>query len=202
MKNTILTLLFIVFLTSCSKDNATETTPPDQLPLATTSGANTAGCSINGKLLIPKNGSQAIGGPLIYGLKYHLGNSFGNPLFNDYFAVTIRNKKDLDGDNIYIHLNEMTQGTGTYILGQSNGNYFTASPNNNHVILKRGENTGNVVTYISNPTSGTISITRFDYPNKIISGTFSFSLYNANNPSEIIQISEGRFDINLVTLNQ
>jgi hypothetical protein len=197
MKKTIFLLALLVF-TACSTNNDT---PQDQLPPATTTGANTAGCYINGKLLIPKNGSQAIGGPLIYGLDYNLGNNFGNPLFNHYFAISIKNRKDVDGDNIYIHLNQMVQGVGTYVLGQSNGNKFIASPNNNHVVLIRGENSGSVQTYLSNPTSGTIIITRFDYPNKVISGSFTFSLNNVDNSSEIIQVSEGRFDINLTTLN-
>ena len=201
MKNLISILLFIVSLNSCTKSNDTETIAQDQLPAITTSGANTAGCIINGKVLIPKNGSQTIGGPLIYGLKYHLGNSFGVPLFNDYFAVRIKNLKNIDGDDIYIHFNEMVQGIGIYDLGQSNGNYFTASPNNNHVILKRIVNSDNVKTFLSNSNSGRITITRFNYPNKIISGIFSFNLYNSNNPNEIIQITDGRFDINLVTLN-
>ncbi len=199
MKKIFFLLLSFIAI-SCSKDNSIET-PADQLPPITTTGANTAGCIINGKVLIPKNGEQAIGGPLIYGLKYHLGNSFGDPLFNDYFAIRIKNLKDLDGDDIYIHFNEMVQGAGVYNIGQSNGNYFTASPQNHHVVLKRGANSANTLTYLSNSNSGTITITRFDYPNKIISGIFSFSLYNSNNPSETIQITNGRFDLNLVTLN-
>ena len=201
MKNILFTFLTISFLISCSKKDDPQQLPKDKIPEATTFGANTAGCYINGKLLIPKNNDQAIGGPLIYGLRYHLGNSFGDPLFNDYFAISIENRKDLDGDDIYIHLNQMVQGSGNYTLGQSNGNLFTASPNNNHVVLKRGVNSGNIQTYISSPTSGSIVITRFDWANNIISGTFSFSLYNVNNPSDLIQVTEGRFDINLVTLN-
>ena len=87
-------------------------------------------------------------------------------------------------------------------LGQSNGNRYTASPNNNHVVLERGVKSGNVQTYLSNPTSGSIEITRFDWVSKIISGTFTFSLYNVNNSSDVIQVTDGRFDINLVTLNK
>ena len=194
-------LLVLLIAISCSKDSPSAK-PAEILPPATTSGANTAGCYINEKLLIPKNNNQAIGGPLIYGLNYIRGNNFGNPLFDDYLAIIIRNRKDIDGDDIYIHFNQMVQGVGTYVLGQSNGNRFTASPNNNHVILDRGVNSGNIQTYLSSPTSGSIVIARFDWINKIISGTFSFSLYKANNPSDILQVTEGRFDINLVTLNQ
>ena len=201
MKNLFITFLAASLFTACSKDN-TPPPEPDKLPEATMVGANTAGCYINGKLLIPKNNNQSIGGPLLYGLDYVRGNNFTNPLFNDYLAIIIKNRKDIDGDNIYIHFNQMVQGVGIYTLGQSNGNRYTASPNNNHVILDRGVNSGNVQTYLSSSTSGSIVITRFDWINKIISGTFSFSLYNANNPSDIIQVTQGRFDINLVTLNQ
>ena len=201
MKTTILFFLTILSFIGCSKDNAPGK-PPETIPPATTSGANTAGCYINGKLLLPKNNDQAIGGPLIFGLWYNRGNSFGNPLFNDYFAISIENHRDLEGDEIYIHFNQMVQGVGTYILGQSNGNRYTASPNNNHVVLERGVKSGNIQTYLSSPTSGSIEVTRFDWASKIISGTFTFSLYNVNNPSDIIQVTEGRFDINLVTLNK
>ena len=158
MKTTILFFLTILSLVGCSKDSAPGK-PPETIPPATTSGANTAGCYINGKLLIPKNNDQAIGGPLLYGLNYIRGNNFGNPLFNDYLAIIIKNRKDIDGDNIYIHFNQMVQGIGTYTLGQSNGNRFTASPNNNHVTLDRGVNSGNMQTYLSSPTSGSIVIT-------------------------------------------
>ncbi|MCQ4156075.1 DUF5025 domain-containing protein [Riemerella anatipestifer] len=36
----------------------------------------------------------------------------------------------------------------------------------------------------------------------MVSGTFSATLYNEDNPSEKIQITDGRFDINAKTLNQ
>ena len=180
MKNLLILIITILFFASCSKDSAE--TQPDQLPPITTTGANTAGCLIDGKVLIPKNGSQAIGGSLLYGLKYYVGNNFGNPGFDDYFAINIKNRKDIDGDEIYIHLNKMIIGTGVYAIGQSNGNYYIASPPNNHAVLKKGVNSGNIKSYISSSTSGLVTVTRFDYPNKIISGFFSFTLYNVNNP--------------------
>ena len=198
MKTTI-TVFFACLALSCTK-TATEL-EQDQLPPITQNGTNKAGFLLNGKTVIPKNASQAIGGPLIYGLKYHLGINFGNPSFDDYFAINIKNRKDIDGDEIYIHLNNMMLGAGTYQLGQSNGNYFTASPANNHVVLKKAINSGSIITYLSNSNSGFITITRFDYPNKIISGTFNMTLYNPDNSIETVKITDGRFDINLVTLN-
>ena len=72
MKNTILTLITLFLFASCSKkeDELQLQTPQDQLPPITTTGANTAGCIINGKVLIPKNGTQAIGGPKNFWFKY------------------------------------------------------------------------------------------------------------------------------------
>jgi hypothetical protein len=202
MKKQILIVVAIILLTSCSKDNATET-PADTLPPATTTGANTAGCYINGKLLIPKNGSQAIGGPALYGLKIGGGINFIAPIIgDDYFYVRIQNLKDSEGDDIYLHFSDMTQGVGNYTIGQSNGDYFIASPHNNHVVLKRNLYSNNIKTYISPTNAGIITVTRFDYPNGIYSGIFNMTLYNVDNPSETIQITDGRFDINVATLNR
>jgi hypothetical protein len=93
MKKIFFLLLSFIAI-SCSKDNATET-PADQLPPITQTGANTAGCIINGKVLIPKNGSQAIGGSTLYGLTIGGGIHFNAPIIgDDYFYVSIQNLKD------------------------------------------------------------------------------------------------------------
>ena len=159
MKNLILTAVFLCFLNSCTKDSATST-PVDTLPPITTIGANTAGCLINGKVLIPKNGSQAIG---------------GSPLY---------------------------LGMGDYTIGQSNGEKFILASNNPQIILETHYNVVPSKKYISNVNSGTIKVTRFDYPNGIYSGIFNCTLYNVNIPSEKIQITDGRFDIKISTLNR
>ena len=58
-------------------------------------------------------------------------------------------------------------------------------------------------TYWSSTNSGIIKITRSDLATgiSIYSGTFSCTLYNKDNPSETIQVTDGRFDINVATLN-
>jgi hypothetical protein len=201
MKNTILTLLFIAFLTSCSKDSATET-PADTLPPATTTGANTAGCNINGKLLIPKNGSQAIGGPPSYGLTTGAGGNFHPPTIGgDYFYVKVVNYKDNPSCSVWVQVNDLSNGTGTYNLGIANGNLFSSSPNNPFMIVKICDGVNPCKIYYSVANSGNIVITRFDYPNGIYSGTFNGSLFNKDNTTEIIQVTDGRFDIRIATLN-
>ncbi len=47
----------------------------------------------------------------------------------------------------------------------------------------------------SSVTSGIINITWIDFQNKVMSGTFNAILSNKDNPSEKIQVTEGRFDI-------
>lgn len=199
MKKIFFLLLSFIAI-SCSKDNSTET-PTDQLPPITTTGANTAGCYINGKLLIPKNGSQAIGGSPNYGLYQRQGNNFW-PNKNDYFGVDISNKKDYDNFSIYVWIKDMQNGNGDYSVGQSNGQIHSNGPNNNQIFATLNEN-GTLKTYYSSNNSGLIKITRSDMVTgiAIFSGTFNCTLYNKDNPNEIIQITDGRFDINALTLN-
>ena len=193
-------LPFLVLLFGCTKTETT--TPQNTLPPITQVGANTAGCIINGKVLVPKNGSQAIGGSTAYGLTTGAGINFHPPIIgDDYKYISIKNLKDIGGDGIYIHFNDMTKGVISYIVGQSNGQYFDDGPNNPQIIANTYDGVNNGKTYYSSPNSGIIIVTRFDYPNGIYSGTFNCSLYNKDNPSDIIQVTDGRFDIKIATLN-
>lgn len=201
MKRTIFILLATV-LTSCTKENTSQT-PAEQLPPATQVGANMAGCVINGKTLIPKNGTQAIGGSPAYGLTTGAGINFHPPIIgDDYRFVRIANLQENGGDDIYIHINDMTLGVGNYNIGQSNNEYYIDGSNNPQIIAHTYDGINLGKTFLSGENSGVITITRFDYPNGIYSGTFSATLYNKDNPSEKIQVTDGRFDISISTLNQ
>ena len=197
MKTTLI-LLFLA-LASCSKNNDIPQTPQDQLPPVTTIGANTAGCIINGEVLIPKNGTSSFAGPA-FGLICSVGNNFSNILFDDYFALKIINKKDLGGDFLYLHLPTLVNGVDTYTIGQSNNQLGIDSPDNPHAIINLYDGVNLGKTFLSGSNAGVITITRFNFP--IVSGIFSLSAYNKDNPSEIIQVIDGRFDINITTLNQ
>ena len=204
MKTFFLTFLTFVLLTSCSKDKVTQEEPKDQLPAITTTGANTAGCIINGKIIIPKNGINSTSGFPVYGLNIFAGVNFNLPIVSDdYWSIKITNLKSKDKSYwIYIHINDMTIGSGLYTVGQSNNQYFIDGPNNPQIIVRETNDGVSGKTFISGANSGTISITRFDYTNGIYSGTFSCTLYNKDVPTDVIQVTDGRFDINLTTLNQ
>lgn len=202
MKNILIAFVFTLLASGCSKDDKLQA-QQDQLPPITQIGANTAGCIINGEPLIPKNGEQQFGGSPAYGLTTGAGNNFHPPIIaDDYFYVRIANLRDTGGDGIYIHINDMSLGAGNYNIGQSNNEYYIDGPNNPQIIahIYDGINLGK--TFLSSANSGTITITRFDYPNGIYSGVFSATLYNKDNPSEKIQVTDGRFDISISTLNQ
>ena len=97
----------------------------------------------------------------------------------------------------------MSSGNGDYIVDQSNGELYIDGPNNNQIIAgikKDGINK----TYYSSPNSGIIKITRSDLGMgvSLYSGVFNATLYNKDNPAEKIQITDGRFDINGLTLNK
>ena len=202
MKTTILILATIFLVTSCSKNDNTPTPPLDQLPAITTTGANTAGCLIDGQLLIPKNGSQAIGGSALYGLELNAGNDFHPPTIGgDYLQVEIANKYDVNGAGIILWIKNLSTGAGNYIINQSNGEIDSLGPNNNQIIVGIRAN-GTNKTFYSSSDSGVIIITRFDYYSGIYSGTFNCNLYNKDNPAEKITVTDGRFDIKLATLNK
>jgi hypothetical protein len=47
---------------------------------------------------------------------------------------------------------------------------------------------------------GNLIVSQFDFKNKIISGTFEFEAVNKNDPTDIVKITKGRFDVDFTTL--
>ncbi len=185
MKNIFFAIVCFAFISSCGRGSG-DSTPPEALPPATQTGANTAGCLINGNLLLPKNGSQAIGGSPQFGLKA----SF----VYDYFYMDLKNYDS--GVYLYLYVDNVNNnGIGAYTINQSDG---IASPNginnNTQVYVESG---GKI--FISGNNAGVVNITRYNFP--IISGNFSATLYNKYNALETIEITDGRFDINKNTIN-
>ena len=196
---TLLIAIFCAVLTSCTKS---ESIPDqDQLPPVTEVGSNKAGFLLNGKVIIPKNGTQAIGTGANYGLFKNQGINFW-PNKNDYWQLEIANKKDNKSASIFLWIKNMSTGNGNYVVGQCNGSLYSYGPNNNQIIAFSDVDNVNKV-YYSSVNSGNIKITRSDLGSgiSIYSGIFNATLYNKDNTAEKIQITEGRFDINSLTLN-
>lgn len=170
------TLIFYVCslwaLNSCDKDDGT-------LPEATRTGANTFGCLVNGELFKPIR----YGPTQLHSEIYYKDNVY-------YFGIG-SNSKD-QSYSISIQGNQLESiGEGTYILGdQTDGSFyghFTKS------IIEDGVLTNILSFNTTGENPGTLTITRYDPENFIVSGTFEFTVIDQN--GEEIHITDGRFDV-------
>ena len=125
MKNTILSLVTMILLSSCSSDN---NTTQDQLPPETQTGANTFGCYINGKLLIPRDGTGTIGS------SDHGARFWGGYPDGAYNEIDIRDYKSIRTAKILIHLHNLQQlGIFQYVVDISNGMSNIDGLNHNYI---------------------------------------------------------------------
>ena len=194
-KNNFLLLLitFSLFgLVGCTS-NATQNDPVLQLPPETQTGANTFGCYINGKLLVPRSGIGTVGGSDTALSVW--GDVTGN---QQYSEIDARDYKSNRTAQILIHIQNLHQiGIGIYIIDISNGMRGIDGLNNSYIHCRVfNESTNSHQYYRSFNSSGSILITKYDFANEIISGTFTCRLRNSINQSDEIQITQGRFDIN------
>ena len=167
-----LALLFV--FSSCSKE-------VDELPPATQTGANTFGAKVNGKNwtparfgIIPANNllEAFINSPesiIIY------ARNFSSSPTETVMELQIGG---LTGPGVY-HLNK------TISKPSADGYAYYVK----RTITPEGE------WQTSTDYTGTVTITKFDRTERIISGTFEFRAGNLSNPSESITVSDGRFDV-------
>ncbi|TXE18087.1 hypothetical protein ES692_07525 [Psychroserpens burtonensis] len=193
MKTTLKILSLSVFLMlSCNKDDdATGFVPT--LPAITQTGANTFGCYAGNILITPRNGTGTFNsedeGMILWG---------GYPNNTDYYEIDIHDYKSERTSSILIHVQSAhLNGIGDYIINASNGFNSIDGLDNTYINCRvwRDELGGGYYNYVSFENSGTINITRYDFSEHIISGTFSANLRNFNHPYDIIEITDGRFDI-------
>jgi hypothetical protein len=198
MKKQFLALAVLLQLfVGCSNDDNKSSVCEDNLPAITTTGANTFGCCINGNLLIPRDGEGTNGGSE-KGFKTW-GDPSGN---NEYVEIDIRDYKSERTGSLVLHIQGLNQlNTGDYILDESNGYTSIDGLFHNYVHCKVfNETTKSYQYYRSYDNSGTLKITRYDFANRIISGTFNCKVKNSTNENDIIEIKDGRFDLNWQTL--
>ncbi len=180
MKTIFLPLLISFLLLSCGRKDDENTNPVSQLPPATTTGANTIGCLVNGEVFLPRQNNPL--GPSAKGCYYQNVNNgweFYLGFFNDRMT-------HVRGVHIETNKKELEQGKSYELALEASDNAFFAS------YLLGGGLYGGFVTDEYN--KGNITITRLDKINHILSGTFWF---NAKNPisGEVIKITDGRFDM-------
>ena len=199
MKQTIL-LFFIMMLAGCSTDSS----PSDGLPPETKTGANTFGCLIDGKLLVPRSGNNSVVFPLSGATLW----GAGYPDVFYYNELEIIDYKSPKSASFMFHMkNIFYQGLGNYIIDESNGmsNIDGLDHHYIHCVIFDSK-TNSYQKYVSYQNSGTFTITRLitnsanSNNGNIISGTFNCRVRNINNPNDEIEITKGRFDVNSLTV--
>ena len=117
MKNLISIITLTLIFSCCSKKDVQITTST-QLPQATQTGANTAGCLVNGQVFLPKGSSQA--GPILSCFYqqdqdgYHMGLNIADKSNSSIKAVNISLNPAQLLDNVTYSLSEITNGTLNY----------------------------------------------------------------------------------------
>ena len=177
MKKLFLALLTTLALTNCTKDNNDlPSNHADQLPPATTIGANKVGCLVNGEVFLPK-GNNPFGAPILTCFYQYVNNTWN-------FSLGFSNNKEehLRGVNIASKGVEFQQGQTYPLVLESNISCYASY----------GKATIPQY-YTSNIVTGELKITKLDQINAIISGTFWYDAVNS--AGTIVQIREGRFDM-------
>ena len=157
-------LLFIILLFSNS--SCTKRKPP--------TGDHTFSCYIDGELFIPKGSSNLTStGPIGDGLSLLKYDDFFHASASDYNKYTIM-------------FNIVNWEEGIFQLSNSNGDFYNDSTN--HAMCKKND-----IWYLSKENSGNVTFTKADIDGDTM-GTFEFTLYNENDPTDVIHVTEGRFD--------
>ena len=199
MKTTILLLgLFIMLQFSCTKndDGFTPTLPP-----ITQTGENTFDAYINGKLLVPRNGDGTFNSPSPGALYWVSGD-----IPTDYKSnLSVYDYKSGNAGLLQLNIENVQNGEGEYLIKESNCQEWVGGnppPTINLLCRWKDEQTGKIKIYCSIENTGNLTILRYDYTNGILSGTFSCTAVNRDDPNDIIEIAEGRFDINWRTIRE
>ncbi|MCF6349750.1 MAG: hypothetical protein L3J23_01805 [Flavobacteriaceae bacterium] len=194
MKTLLILTIFLTTLTSCER-NDNDFNPT--LPEATQTGKNTFGCYIDGNLLTPRDGTGTTFGP-DRGMRF-----VGSPSNLNFADLKIWDFKSGTGGLLKMHIVDLEEiGTGIFTMQESNClNGLDANPTINLVCRWWDNDIEAYKWYCSIESTGILNITRNDFENGIISGTFSCQAVNQDNPDDIIEITEGRFDLNWNTLS-
>ena len=170
MKNLILILLATFSLSCCDKNDDKPKTELEKLPPATTTGAKTFGCLLDGVAFVPGNQNLAKDCAYQYVNGYYFSLQ-GNKYVNKELI-----RLGLDTDNLKIEEGK------TYVLqnkidGNASAKYFDDYGNYNTSSTEKGE----------------MTITKLDLTKNIVSGTFFYDIKDSK--GVLHKITNGRFDM-------
>lgn len=181
MKN-IITLFFISTMMSfCSRDNDRPKTELEKLPPATHTGANTAGCLVNGIAFLPKGYIP----PGNLQCNYNDGANFSLFIGERIMQGSTDNSRSIYvfSYNQNLHDNVgVTFPLTEYGPNSKSGKFVTYSAD-----------LGEIHYETTSEVTGELKITYFNYSQAIISGTFWYDAINSN--GQKVEVRDGRFDM-------
>ena len=174
MKKFILLFIASLTLSCCNKDDDN----PQTLPPATQTGAGTFACYVNGKPFIDASGGyfncfyQFTGGEYYFSIS---GEYEGYKNSNLPWSISLGTVHRTISEGETLQLLESINGNASGIA------FFTFSINNS-------ESSSTNLLY-----TGELTITKLDFTNNIVSGTFWFDVEHPIT-GEVVEIRDGRFD--------
>ncbi|MFP9098785.1 hypothetical protein ACLI09_07015 [Flavobacterium sp. RHBU_24] len=171
----LLTVLPLLALTGCNNDDDNKPADPvSQLPPATQTGEDTFGCLLDGMAFKPDNRPNAT-------------NCFYQFVDGDYYFVVGASNyhTNLKGITLRTERKQIFEGETYNLFEYTEGNAV-------------GSYTYNLTNNFTSSTyTGELTITKLDFTNHIVSGTFWFDVMDEN--GVVHQIREGRFDMHFTT---
>jgi hypothetical protein len=197
----VLLLAALLGLTRCNPQLAP--VPEDKLPAATQTGANTAGCVVDGLTWVPRNNGQMINGSPLPAVEATWRKVPGgrHPLAL-IFIKNIDDRTHVHGEtDIVLYLPNITQ-PGTFVFDQSANPSVVNGPIAYAAFHFNRSPTQQLHTGPDAP--GRLVVTRLDTVARVVSGTFEFTpaevtsgLTGNGTPipgGKTARITEGRFD--------
>jgi hypothetical protein len=163
-------LLSVLSVASCNNDDDNN----QILPPATQTGAGTFACTVNGQNFIDTSGG-------FFNCFYQLVD--GEYYFNIQGQAEIGMITSI---NLGTTKKEITEDETLFLIENSNNSTWAGARFLLNVNSSEFSNTNQINT-------GELAITKLDFENNIVSGTFWFDLENPYT-GELVQIREGRFD--------
>lgn len=177
MKNILLVAFTAILFASCKKEVA-------ELPPATQTGAHTFGAKVNGANWVPR-GFLSI--PAHDALSVHV-------LANGDMYINATDMASSPTEYEFEILLKNVTGTGTYQLNTTT-TYPTSNVSYAYYVKRTMTPQDEWIT--SANATGSVTITKYDVQNKILSGTFQFNLVDYYDATKTMSVTDGRFDIKM-----
>jgi len=176
----LLLLLPLMSMTRCVLEPA----PPFTLPAPTTEGANTMGLVVDGRTW--RNFDGEFGGGIDGNLQGRYDRASGYFELNAWLRA-----KDIS-ESFGLMLDSLRQpGTHPITYRPEPG----ASLRGMRTLIFRANDSDEPYTTQERGSAGSITITRLDTVQRIVSGTFSGNLFRSGTRTKSVSITDGRFDL-------